>query len=86
MTDKPAELGELDAVSAQLQRRMSQVTDLDSRIQELTKKIQGDANTSQADMIRLQSLMQKYNEAVEMVSSAAKKRSDAMAAIVTNIR
>jgi hypothetical protein len=86
MADKPAGLGELDSMSAQLESRMDQLTGLDSQIRALTKKIQGEPQPSQADMIQLQSLTKKHSEAVEMVSSAAKKRSDAMAAILTNIR
>jgi hypothetical protein len=86
MIDKPAGLGELDSVSAQIQSGIGQVGDLDSQIQALTRKLQGEANPSQADMIQLQSLMNKHNEVLETLSSAAKQRSDAMAAIVRNIR
>jgi hypothetical protein len=86
MIDKPAGLGELDLVGAQIQSGIDHVGDLEAQIRALTEKIQGEPNPSQADMLRLQSLMSKHNEALETVSSAAKQRSDAMAAIVSNLR
>ena len=86
MTDIPAQLGELDSVGARLQSSISQVGDLESQIQALSQKIQDSSTASQADMLRLQSLMQKHNEVLATMTSAAKQRQDAMAAIVANIR
>jgi hypothetical protein len=85
MTDTPAGLGDLDSLSAQITSNMDQAGDLDSQIQALSAKIQGQSTPSQADMTQLQSLMNQYNDVVASVSSAAKQRSDAMAGIVNNM-
>jgi hypothetical protein len=86
MTDKPAGLGELDSPSMRIQSGIDQAGDLDSQIQALIAKLQGQTEPSEADMIHLQSLMNKHNAALEAASSAAKQRSDTMAAIVRNMR
>jgi hypothetical protein len=62
---------------------------MDAQIRALSEKIQSENETNpgqaQADMIELQTLLAKRNEAFEMLSSSVKRQSDTAAAIVRNL-
>jgi transposase len=89
MADKPEGLGEFDSASADVQRGIDQFAGMDAQIRALSEKIQAEHETNaaeaQADMIQLQTLVAKRNEALEMLSSSVKRQSDTAAAIVRNL-
>jgi len=54
--------------------------------EEIKSKIDAASNSQQMDMLRLQSLSNKRNEAFEIMSNFVKKMSDSRASIVGNMR
>ena len=59
------------------------IAKLDAQIQDITTQIDSASNTQQMDMLRLQSLAQKRNEAFELMSNFAKKLSDSRSEIIS---
>ena len=59
---------------------------LDGAIQQLKSQIDSMSNTQQMDMLRLQSLSNKRNEAFEIMTNFVKKNNDNRASIVGNMR
>lgn len=59
---------------------------LDGKIAELKSMIDSQSNTQQMDMLRLQSLTNKRNEAYDLMSTFMKKCSDGRASIMSNMR
>jgi len=58
----------------------------DTIAEEIKSKIDAASNSQQMDMLRLQSLSNKRNEAFEIMSNFVKKMSDSRANIVSNMR
>ena len=58
---------------------------LDGAIQQLKSQIDSMSNTQQMDMLRLQSLSNKRNEAFEIMTNFVKKNNDNRASIVGNM-
>lgn len=59
---------------------------LDGKVAELKSMIDSQSNTQQMDMLRLQSLTNKRNEAYDLMSTFMKKCSDGRASIMSNMR
>ena len=59
------------------------IAKLDAQIQDIKTQIDSASNTQQMDMLRLQSLSQKRNEAFELMSNFAKKLADSRSEIIS---
>ena len=59
---------------------------LDAAVQQLKSTIDSLSNSQQMDMLRLQSLSNKRNEAFEIMTNFVKKMSDNRGSIVGNMR
>ena len=59
------------------------IAKLDAQIQDITTQIDSASNTQQMDMLRLQSLTQKRNEAFELMFNFMKKFADSRSAITS---
>lgn len=60
--------------------------DIDGMVQQLKSQIDGMSNSQQMDMLRLQSLSNKRNEAFETMTNFIKKMQDSRSAILGNMR
>lgn len=59
---------------------------LDKAIENLKSKIDGESNSQQMDMLRLQSLSNKRNEAFDVMTNFIKKMQDSRSSIIGNMR
>jgi hypothetical protein len=64
----------------------SKKSDIDSMIQTIKSQIDGMSNSQQMDMLRLQSLSNKRNEAFETMTNFIKKMQDNRSSIIGNMR
>lgn len=78
-----AEYQNKDAAIADLKK---QKTDLSTEIDNLKTSIDSEGNSQQMEMLRLQSLSNKRNEAFDMMSNFIKKMQDSRSAIISNMR
>ncbi|MEK8131854.1 hypothetical protein WMW72_28495 [Paenibacillus filicis] len=60
--------------------------EMDSMIQELKQKIDAANNSQQMDMLRLQSMSNKRNEAFDVMTNFVKKMQDSRSSIIGNMR
>ena len=87
------QLAALRAKRAELERKSeTEVPDKKEKLAAIDKLIEETKNTidqlsssSQMDMVKLQSIMGKYNESVEMMSRISKMDSDTMKSIIRNM-
>lgn len=86
-TVKRASLGSLEAEFPLTDKTRVELTqqDFDRRIQEVKDEIDSMSNTTQMDMIRLQSLSNKRNEAFETLTNFIKKMSETRESIIRNM-
>ena len=78
-----AEYQNKDAAIADLKKLK---TDLSTEIDNLKTSIDSEGNSQQMEMLRLQSLSNKRNEAFDMMSNFIKKMQDSRSAIISNMR
>ena len=60
--------------------------DVDAAIQKIKGLIDAESNSQQMDMLRLQSLSNKRNEAFDLMTNFIKKMNDGRASIIANMR
>ncbi|AWE06346.1 hypothetical protein DCE79_02635 [Lysinibacillus sp. 2017] len=75
------EIGASYSISQEMQK-----ADLDKLIENIKSQIDGLANSQQMDMLRLQSLSNKRNEAFDVMTNFVKKMQDNRSSIIGNMR
>ncbi|GLC90538.1 hypothetical protein [Lysinibacillus piscis] len=82
------QLGALQVAKSQAQANKDEkkVTELDTQIQMLKSQIDAINSSQQMDMLRMQSLTNKRNEAFEVMTNFIKKMSDSRSSILGNMR
>ena len=66
--------------------KLNTVADLDNRIQQFRSQIDNMNNSQQMDMLRLQSMSNKRNEAFDVMTNFVKKMQDNRSSIIGNMR
>ena len=79
-------IGEDNAVSSSQISSLPTREDLEKMITSLKSEIDTNSNTQQMDMLRLQSMSNKRNEAFDVMTNFVKKMQDSRSSIIGNMR